>query len=154
MSRRNPAQEALEHFGRESGFEKKSGTWYRQGDEVIASLDLQKSQYGPQHYLNLGFWLRELGDEKFPKQETAHISIRLETLVPRERDRVARLLDLEHALPDGQRVGELVALLRDRILPVIERGRSISGLRSMVEDGTLAAAAVRGPAQQALTRGS
>ena len=150
MSACNVVQEALERFGRQTGMEKKSGVWYRRSDEVIAVSDLQKSQYGPQYYFNQGFWLRALGDELHPKGSRCHISLRLETLVPDDRHRPARLLDLEYEVADEQRIEELVALLNDRMLPVIERGSSLAGLRAMVDDGTLASAAIRGSAQQAL----
>jgi len=150
MSPRNVIQEALERFGRQAGLEKKSGAWYRRTDEVIAVSDLQKSQYGPRYYFNQGFWLRALGAETYPKGWRCHISLRLETLLVEERHRIAQLLDLEHEIADDDRIEELVALLGDRILPVIQRGGSLAGLRAMVDDKTLATAAIQGPAQQAL----
>ncbi len=150
MSNRTVVHDALERFGREAGMEKKSGVWYRRNDAVVAISDLQKSQYGPQYYFNQGFWLNELGDERYPKGVKCHITLRLETLVPEERHRIAQLLDLEHEMPDEERVDELVALLNQRMLPVIERGSSLAGLRAMVDDGTLASAAIRGSAQRAL----
>ncbi|MBA3734959.1 MAG: DUF4304 domain-containing protein [Actinobacteria bacterium] len=151
MTARNVVQEALERFGRQAGLEKKSGAWYRGGDEVIAVVDLQKSQYGPQYYLNLGFWLRELEGERYPKGSECHILLRLETLVPQERHRIVHLLDMEEDVPDEQRIEELVALLTDRVLPVIERAGTVAGLRALVDDGTLASAAIRGPAQRVLS---
>lgn len=150
MTKRNPAQEALQRYGRETGLERRSGAWYQAGDEVIAVADLQKSQYGPQYYFNLGFLLRTLTPDEYPKPSMAHVSARLEALVPEERDRIAQLLDLEHDLPDEQRIDELVALFKDRVSPLIARGSSMDGLRAMVENGTLATAAVRGPALRAL----
>jgi hypothetical protein len=150
MSARNVVQEALERFGRQAGLEKKSGAWYRRADEVIAVSDLQKSQYGPQYYFHQGFWLRALGGETYPKAWRCHIGLRLETLVTEERHRIAQLLDLEYEIADDDRIKELVALLSHRMLPVIERGGSIAGLRAMVDDKTLATAAIQGPAQQLL----
>lgn len=150
MSRRDIVQQAFERFGREAGLQKHSGAWYRRSDEVVAVSDLQKSQYGPQYYVNQGFWVRQLGDEPHPKPAKAHIVVRLEVLIPSERTRIAQLLDLEEALPDELRFNELVALLKERVLPVIGRGSSIQGLRAMVEDGTLKGAAIRGRAHQLL----
>lgn len=141
---------ALASFAREAGFEKKSGAWYRHAPEVITVLDLQKSQYGPQYYVNLGYWLRQLGDERYPSPSKGHISSRLETLLPEERHRIARLLDLDEPMPDDVRFAKLRALLNDHLLPVIERGSSLAGLKEMIDDGTLRGAAIRGPAQQAL----
>lgn len=51
-------------------------------------------------------------------------------------------------MPDDER--ELVALLSERLLPLIERGDSVKGLRSLVDDGTFAGGGIRGSAQQAL----
>jgi hypothetical protein len=67
MSGRNAVQQAFDRFGQDAGFEKKSGSWSRAGDEVISISNLQKSQYGPQYFFNQGFWLRELDDERYPK---------------------------------------------------------------------------------------
>jgi hypothetical protein len=150
MSERNAVQRAFDQFGTEAGFEKKSGSWYRHAEEVIAVSNLQKSQYGPQYYLNQGFWLRQLGDERYPKEWKCQVGARLGTLFPEESSRIDRLLDLEHEMADDERVAEIVGLLRKRLLPLIEQGGSIAGLRSMVDDGTLKGAAIMGPAQQVL----
>lgn len=150
MSERNAVQRGFDRFGTEAGFQKKGGSWYRRGDEVILISNLQKSQYGPSYFLNQGFWLRQLDDERFPKSNQAHIVARLEDLAPDVEQRLSELLDLEHEMPDAQREGELAALLAEHLKPLIDRGESMLGLRSMVDDGTFAAAGIRGPAEQAL----
>jgi hypothetical protein len=79
-----------------------------------------------------------------------HIVTRLEGLVPDPEQRIAQLLDLDYELPDDERVDQLVTLLRERLLPLIERGSTVAGLRSMADDATFARAGIRGPAQEAL----
>lgn len=150
MSERNAVQQAFDRFGEAADAEKKSGSWYRYRDEVISISNLQKSQYGPQYYFNQGFWLRQLDDERHPKHNQAHIVARVEDLAPEIERQVGELLDLDCEMPDEQRVEDLVALLNEHLLPLIERGESVAGLRSMVDDGTLASAGIRGPAQLAL----
>jgi hypothetical protein len=150
VSRRNVVQEMLERFGREAALEKKSGVWYRRGDGVIGVVDLQKSQYGPKYYLNVGFWLEQLGEERYPKPERSHISVRLETLVPEERERIAKLLDLDDPIGDEERVEELLSVLKGQVLPLLERGSSAAQLQALVKDGTLKGAAIRRPAQELL----
>jgi Domain of unknown function (DUF4304) len=151
MSKRNAVQRAFDQFGKEAGLEKKSGSWYGRSDEVISISNLQKSQYGPQYYFNQAFWLRQLGDERFPKENKSHIRARLGSLLPpADSERLEELLDLEYELPDEQRVNELVTWLGDRLLPLIERGSSVAGLRSMIDDGTFVHAGIRGPAQEVL----
>ncbi len=151
MSERNAVQRAFDEFGKAAGFEKKSGSWYSRGDEVIAVSNLQKSQYGRQYYFNQGFWLRQFGDQPFPKANECHIRARLGQLLREDDPRIKDLLDLESAVGDDERIGELVALLRGRVLPVIEEGRTIAGLRALVADGTVPASLLTGPAQRALT---
>jgi hypothetical protein len=150
MRARNALIEAAERFGRQAGLEKKSGAWYHHSAETIAVSQFQKSQHGSQYYFNQGFWLRLLGDEHYPKESKCHIRTRLEALVPGKRHRIAFLLDLGRDIPDDLRIEEVVALLNAHILPVIERGSSLAGLQALIDDGTLASAAILGPAQRAL----
>lgn len=150
MSDRNAVQKAFDRFGELPGFEKKSGSWYRRGHEVISVSNLQKSQYGPKYYFNQAFWLRQLGDERFPKDYKCHIVARLGALFPDKETRINQLLDLEQHMPDEQRIEELVDLLRTRLLPLIERAGSLAGLRALVDEGVFKAAGVSGSAQEVL----
>ena len=150
MSERNAVQVAFDRFGREAGFEKKSASWYGRSDEVISVSNLQKSQYGPQYYFNQAFWLRQVGDERFPKENKCHIRARVEDLLPAGSPRIEPLLDLAHRMPDEQRIEELVLLLNDRLLPLIERGSTVAGLRALRDDGVFRTAGITGPAQEAL----
>jgi hypothetical protein len=125
------------------------GAWYRRTEDVISVCD-SKVAIRTAVLRESRLWLRELAEERFPSSRACHIILRLETLVPEERGRIARLLDLEQDIPDEQRTDELVSLLNDRILPAINRGSSVQGLREMVEDGTLASAGIRGPALRTL----
>jgi hypothetical protein len=54
-------------------------------------------------------------------------------------------------MSDELRIEELVALLNDRLLPLIERGSSRAGLRVLLDEGAFRAADIRGRAQEALT---
>jgi Domain of unknown function (DUF4304) len=150
VSERNAVQQAFDGWGRAAGFEKKSGSWYRLSDEVISVSNLQKSQYGPSYYFNQAFWLRQLGDERFPKDNKCHIRLRLGSLLGDDSDRLDQLLDMGYVMPDEDRVRELTGLLDARLLPVIERGESLRGLRALLDEGVFKAAAIRGPAQQVL----
>jgi hypothetical protein len=150
VSERNAVQRAFDGWARAAGLEKKFGSWYRVSTEVIAVSNLQKSQYGPVYYFNQAFWLRALGDDAFPKHNKCHIRLRLGSLVGEDSDRLDQLLDMSYAISDEDRVVELTALFDSRLLPVVERGDSLRGLRALMDDGVFKAAAIRGPAQQAL----
>jgi hypothetical protein len=155
---RNVIQQTLDAFGKGAEMVKQSGTWYRVTDEVIEAVNLQKSQYGPRYYVNVGWWLRSLGDVKFPKDHQWHIGIRLESLAVNCAEDVKALLDLDSGIAESERSQRLRDLLEAELRPVLDRTRSVDGLRELRREGRLKAAAVRGPAipilDQAATPGS
>lgn len=151
MSERNAVQQAHDGWGRASGFEKKSGSWYLMTDEVISVSNLQKSQYSVRYYLNQAFWLRQLGEEeRYPKDNKGHIRLRVGSLLGEDSARLDQLLDMEIPMADDDRIAELTAILDGKLVPVIERGRSLAGLRALLDEGVFKAAGIRGPAQQLL----
>lgn len=147
MSERNAVQAAFDIFGRDAGLEKKSGSWYGRSEEVVAASNLQKSQYGSSFYINQGFCLVPLDCGRYPKINQTHIQARLEDLLPDREGRISELLDLEFELPDADRIEELVALLTGELLPLIEKGSSVDGLRALMQQGVFAGAGITGPAQ-------
>jgi|SRR6266511_5276601 len=158
MAERNVVQQAFDEFGKDGGMLKHSGTWYRTGDWVTQAINLQKSQYGPSYYINIGWWLRALGGDKFPKDHQWHIGIRLESLVPNQEEEVEALLDLDTWIAETERSQRLRDLLDSQLRPVLDRTSSVDGLRELRREGRLKAAAVRGPAiailDQAVTPGT
>jgi hypothetical protein len=151
MSDRNAIQRAFDEFGRVAGFEKRSGSWYGRSEEIISVTNLQKSNYGPRYFLNQGFWLLALGEERCPKEPKCHIRIRMGSLAPDVAARLDELLNLDCYVTDDERFTLLLSLMNERLLPVIKRGSSIDGLRAMCADGLFKGAGIRGEAQQLLS---
>ncbi len=150
MSERNAIQRTFDAWGKASGFEKKSGSWYSATDEVISVSNLQKSQYGPSYYINQAFWLRQLGEERYPKHNRCHIQLRLGSLLGERSARFNQLLDLDQPIAESVRTEELTAVLDHDLLPLIQRSQSVAGLRTLVAEGAFKAAGIRGPAQHLL----
>jgi hypothetical protein len=146
MAERNSIQLAFDAFGKRAGMQKQSGTWYRSADDVTQAMNLQKSQYGPSYYINVGWWLRALGDVKFPKDNQWHIGIRLDSLAANRAEELKVLLDLDSGLGETERGQRLHDLLDSELRPVLDRTLSVDGLRALRGEGRLKAAAVRGPA--------
>lgn len=65
MKTKNPLRLALEDVLGPAGFTRKGDSWYRRSEEIVEVVNLQKSQWGAQFYLNYGIWLRALGEEPF-----------------------------------------------------------------------------------------
>jgi hypothetical protein len=66
------------------GFKKKARTWWRADDNTVQVVNLQKSAYGEQLYVNLGLYIRSLGLELSPPEYRCHMRARLERVVPAE----------------------------------------------------------------------
>jgi hypothetical protein len=150
MSERNEIQREFDAFGQALGMSKHSGSWYRTRDDVTTVLNLQKSDYGPSYYINIAFWLRALGESRFPKDRECHLRIRLEHLVSDRRAELAELLDLKSEIPDGERGRRLRELLMTRLKPILDGISSVDDLREMRRRGLLTNAAIRGPALRLL----
>lgn len=149
MSHGDPIQTAFDDFARELGFKKKSGTWYRRQPETIALLQLQKSQWGAQYYVNVALWLLPLGESDHPKEHQAHVRTRLTKLVTEEEaTELERLLDLEAEVPDREQ--RLLELLRTRLGALLDETGTIADLRDGSGRWLVGAALVMGPAQRLL----
>lgn len=91
---------------KEFGFLKKSNNWYWSNEEVVLVVNLQKSQYGEQYYVNCGVALNVFSDEKFPKEHLCDIRFRLSAVVPKEqREECEAAFNLENSsISDAERL--------------------------------------------------
>jgi hypothetical protein len=150
MAGRNEIKQAFDAFGQHRGMTKHSGSWYRNGPDVITVLNLQKSQYGPSYYINVGFWITALGEELYPMEHRCHVRLRLEMLLPDKATELAGLLSLEPVVPG--RTQQLNAILGDEVESFLQQASSVEGLRKLRREGRLNAFILR-PAVQMLTDG-
>ncbi len=146
----NPLRIVLEDVLSGSGFARKGDTWYRRTDEAVEVVNLQKSQYGQQYYLNYAIWLLPLGDATFPKEVNCHIRLRMDAIAS-SRERLARLLDLEADIPEVERKAALTAVLTDEFLPFAAGNRVIADVGARLKAGQLSKAMVTAAAKQLLT---
>lgn len=128
----------------EGGFKRKSDSWYWRNDEVILLVNLQKSQYGDQYYVNCGVALKSLGAVEFPKEHHCHIRFRLTSVVAEEEKKdIESVFDLENgSLSDQQRKDEISRLIRDIVLPIFKECSTRNGIAETIKAGRLAKAMV------------
>ncbi|TSE12324.1 DUF4304 domain-containing protein [Mesorhizobium intechi] len=78
--------------------------FYREWPETICLLNLQKSSWGPQFYINAAVWFRRLGPERRPKEYKCHIIWRLDSLMSDEQSKAfEEALNLDRSIPDDRR---------------------------------------------------
>lgn len=115
------------------GFVRKGSTWRYRDDGVISVVNLQKSQYGGQRYVNLGVLLTALSDAENPMENECHIRTRWESLADDERS-LAAALNLEVELADGDRQDELERHARNSLDVFLEGCRTLDGVRQLYRD--------------------
>ncbi len=74
--------------------ERKGQNWYRDLDDVLHVIGLQKSRLGESYYVNLGVWIKALGANTHPKYYACHIQQRLE-MIALHRDELDSALNEE-----------------------------------------------------------
>ena len=70
--------ESMKPVFKEHGFKKTNLTWRKETSETILVFNIQKSQWGPEFYINLGIYLKALGVEKKPPEYHCHVQSRLD----------------------------------------------------------------------------
>lgn len=144
MAANNPIMEALSECVPAEGFRRKASTWYSDKEQTILLVNLQRSRWGPQYYVNLAVWVKALGPAALPKEADCHIRCRLGALVPEEMETtVSALLDLENGLGDIDRKTAVAALLRQYGLPVLKECSTLDGIGRLLKGDALKGAAVQ-----------
>lgn len=127
------------------GFKKKASTWYRETEGSLQVVDLQKSAYGLQFYLNLccvpkGMYVEGMPT---PKEHKCPIRVRLADVYPERGTQVGDVFDLERAgVSDVQRREQLNEIINKLVLPFFERTASAHALRDAIRQGLFKRGAV------------
>lgn len=83
-----------------AGFKKRSLSWYLDGKDTIIVVTLQRSDWSKFYYINIGIWLKALGNELFPKHYKCPMDWRVERLFPKKRKLIISSCDLEKSTLD------------------------------------------------------
>jgi hypothetical protein len=100
-----------------AGFKKRSLSWYLYGRDTIVVVNLQRSDWNKDYYINIGIWLKALGDETFPKYYKCPMVWRVEELFPKERELIITGCDLEKS--DLDMLNELSAFIKAWLIPFL-----------------------------------
>ena len=98
---------------KKKGFRKRGSTWWRHSDDFIQVVNIQGSQWSKNFYINLGIYIRDLGDKQWPAEEQCHIRHSLESIYGVESG-IVKLLNYEDYAPE--------ALPRKRLSEMLEQG--------------------------------
>ncbi len=118
-----------------AGFKRRSRTWYRAAPVGLLVVNVQKSNWGQQFYVNFGVYVRALGDEAFPPIHHCHFYARAASLDREQQPHWEAVMDLEKPMDDALRREEFTNLLTARVLPFLDRLTTTEGLRAAAAAG-------------------
>ena len=118
---------------KQAGFKKKGQSWRFATVETIAVLNLQKSQWGPGYYVNLGVLIRALDPHPQPDVFSCQIQTRLAELLPKF-DAARELFDFSNSKYDtGEGYMEMAEVVRSYALPLLKQCGSLDGIRAAIQ---------------------
>lgn len=121
-------------------FNKKSASWYRQEKGALQVVDLQKSNFGLQFYVNICCVPDGMAIDGMPtpKEHKCPIRIRLDAAFPQRKDQIKATFDLEElSLPDSERAANISDIVASLILPFLENMKDAPSLKRSIESGLL-----------------
>jgi hypothetical protein len=148
MKTDNAIKLGIEKALKDAQFQRKSSTWYRDLEETVLVVDLQKSNFGQQYYVNLGVMVKGLpanhgGGNLPPKENQCHIRVRIEALKPEEEDQLKGMLNLEDgSIGVVERQERIAGAIKHVALPFLNQCSTRAGIRDADRRGQLGPALV------------
>ncbi len=121
-----------------NGFKRKASSWYRQAEGVLQVVNLQRSAYGAQYYVNLccvpvGM---EVDGMPMPKVHNCPIQIRLTEAFPDRKGEIENVFDLETtSLNAAEPKEQLARFAQELIFPFLANAKDVPSLRHAIEHG-------------------
>lgn len=138
---------------RAQGFKRKASSWYRQTEGGLQMVNLQKSSWGMQFYVNLCCVPNGMEVEGMPtpKEYKCPIRVRLTSAFPEQRKEIERVFDLElSGINDSERAEQIATFTRDLLLMFMDYMRDALSLRKAIEQGKFKKAWINLAAQRYL----
>ncbi|HYO54986.1 DUF4304 domain-containing protein [Archangium sp.] len=134
----SPVKTAMAHELRRAGFKARATNWYKHGPDALLVVNLQKSLYGPQYYINLAIWVKQLGEAETPKEYQCHIRVRATSLPTDKAEALGRALNLkDESMNSEQREAFIAEFMREEAIPLLESLGTWEGIRAAVDAGKL-----------------
>ena len=112
------------------GFNGKGSTWLKSNDEITKVVNLQKSNFGKQYYINYGYIIKSipLGDLSM------HVFTGLSSMDSAENKEIMDLLDLDNSIPDDSRKSNIHTYIMKFLIPQFNNINSESDLGKYINE--------------------
>jgi len=118
------------------GFKAAFGGWFRESNDCIVTLDLQKSGYGNYYYVNIKIYIHGVFNSHYSickeivKNDLGAFSTRPPKLYE-------NILNLDLQMEDDERKLQLQTLFSDFITPFTDKALTLNGIKELVDKGQL-----------------
>jgi len=115
-------------------FKRAFSGWYKESEECIAILELQKSSFADSYYLNVKIFIQGAFERiYFPNKDLIKSSMGHITNQIRDKD----ILDFTEPMGDNIRIDGLKELFQKHIVPFTDKALSKSGIKEMEAKGEI-----------------
>ena len=121
---------------KENGFEKAYEGWFKEFDEIIIVLDLQKSNFGNFYYLNIKLFIQGVFGNKYIKNKQL-VKLDVGDIFLRHPDIYSNLLDLDSSLEDNERKEGLIHMFKNFIVPFSNKTSTKEGIKELHKKGDI-----------------
>ncbi len=134
-----------------AGLVKKGQSWYLNGTDALVVVNVEKLDIfsGDQYAINIGIWLKALGEPMYPPYNNCHLYYRAERLFPQQRELIINACSLEKS--DISMLADLTDYIESKLIPFIRECTDHSKLRAFMSKGILDAGLVRIEARRFLS---
>jgi hypothetical protein len=120
---------------KKNGFIHLYGAWFKESDECIIVLCLQKSNLGHFYYLNIKIYVQGFLDRSFIISKD--LVKNLGNVFTRQPKRYDKLFNLDGDIDKKQRKNELEHFFHDYIIPFSEKALSRAGIKELAQLGEI-----------------
>ena len=131
----------FKEVAKKNGFESAFGGWFKESNECIVALYLQKSNFGNYYELNIKTFIQGLFGNFYKKnKDLKYATSAIFTRQPQEYNDV---LDLENSMEIETRKNRLEKLFNDFIVPDTNQTLSRAGIIELARNGAFILPAVK-----------
>jgi hypothetical protein len=118
-----------------AGYLKKGQSWYLDGKDALIVTNLQKCDWGNSYSMNMGIWIKALGEVSYPQYNHCHMYYGVEVFFPEERELLKLSLDLEKS--NAHFLENLGRFLDEKFIPLAWQCTYENNLKEMYSKGML-----------------
>jgi hypothetical protein len=147
-------KDSISKFLKGHSFTVKGNTWYSVRDDVVQVLNLQKSQWGAQYYVNLGVWVKAIEGSEKPPSHKCHIQMRLSALSHCTQLMKDAFDEETKNISETQRDELVVQAISQAAIPFFDSLLNIEDIKKAIQEGSLKKGMVHAKLKEYIAKGN